>query len=152
VLGKLEPGVAKSVSASAIEQVCKALGQSLPPLLERFYSEIGSGWGPEYGILSPQASLELWRQWTGDKPPEYAAWNWPANQWPILDWGCQMYQCIDLSQPEAPLAQFRGDYFVPDEVDGGPGELTTSESFAALFRPEDVNLAEWITAWLDASQ
>lgn len=87
----------------------KQLGFTLPSLLKRIYTEVGSGgFGPGYG-LAP-----LWTSAGGDVLIEPSLVHttllfrdeyWPSTLLYICDWGCNIYTSIDCSLPSYPLVR-----------------------------------------------
>ena len=102
------------------------LGFPLPSLLKHLYSEVGNGgFGPGYGLfplmneddsqspwadslvathlmyraLTPEQFAEYWNE----QEDEYRLRVWPEKLIMICDWGCNIYSCLDCSQPECPV-------------------------------------------------
>ena len=59
---------------------------------------------------------------------------WPDGLLPIVDWGCAIHSCIDLTPPDGRMRRFFGDAW----YDLGP-ELA--------FIDEGYTFREWMTAW-----
>lgn len=134
------------------------LGRELPRLLVRLYTEIGNGgFGPSYGLLPLSEAGAQWKTWTGAADdPAYHAWCYPPSFLPIVDYGCAMYYCLDLADPDLTVWLFEPGSFVADDgeqYDEDDLEPTTADEFMSAVFERQKPLAQWLEAWLrDAQQ
>jgi hypothetical protein len=119
-------------SAGEVDSVETELGFGLPPLLRTLYTEVArGGFGPGYGII-PVADLPATYR-TCRSYAECKEWQWPSRLLPFCYWGCEVYECIDCSDPGGPVVHFDADL-------GGPGK----DNFDITAR----SLERWVLDWL----
>ena len=106
----------------------------LPPLLRRFYIEIGSGFGPgDDGLLPPPSALL------------------PGRLYPLCDWGGGIQSAFDADSPEAPIIRIDPNMPKNDVLARVPLALHFARAAAvkAACWIEAPSLAQWLTDWLD---
>ena len=96
-----------SVPAEDIASAEAQLGFRLPPLLRRIYESIDGGIGPGYGLYplvdGKDTLVAMYLEFANSKyvpepgEPGYEPGAWPERLLPIVDWGCAMWSCLDLS-------------------------------------------------------
>ncbi len=97
-------------SEGAINETESILGFRLPEFLRACYLKIGNGgFGPGYGIIGVQSghesdfgnlvetlkTLKEGREWDG--------YEWPQGLLPFLNWGCNIYSCVDCLDSRHPV-------------------------------------------------
>lgn len=127
--------------AAAVEEAESIVGYRLPPLLRRWYLEVGNGgFGPGYGILGlrgghrddiHRGALDLYH---GAHDRSSAHWSFlPASLLPICSWGCGIYSFVDCSQQQGQMWGW----------DPNPGPVNKQ----ALFQ-QSYTLAGWLDRWV----
>lgn len=106
----------------------------LPPLLRRFYIEIGSGSGPgDAGLLPPPSALL------------------PGRMYPLCDWGSSIQSALDAVSPDAQIIRLDPNMPKADVPARVPAALhfdRAAEVKAAAWT-ESPSLEQWLTDWLD---
>ena len=106
----------------------------MPPLLRRFYLELGSGFGPgDGGLLSPPSALL------------------PGRLYPLCDWGSGIQSAFDVLSPDAQIIRIDPNMPKSDVPARVPPALhfdRAAEVKAACWI-ESPSLAQWLTDWLD---
>jgi hypothetical protein len=127
-------------SPEAIAEAEQVIGFPLPPLLRRIYMEVANGgFGPKNGGVLGVPGAEPIDDWE-DIVEAYQAFgsdpeiNVPPGFVWLVDWGCAIWSIMDCSDGN-------GRMWGWDPNAGLDG---------ALF-PQNMNLAEWLTAYLDGS-
>jgi hypothetical protein len=122
----------------------KLIGCSLPPAITHIYSAVANGgFGPGYGLVGIGGGRPGFSDWRGQRhcEDEYdvlrqdAGIIWPAHLLPLCDWGCAIYQCVDVSQPDAPIFTAFGEALYDD-----PPHAVMSASWTFV---------GWLRAWAD---
>lgn len=106
----------------------------LPPLLRRFYIEIGSGFGPgDAGLLGPPSALL------------------PGRLYPLCDWGSGIQSALDVVSPDAQIIRIDPNMPKSDVPARVPLALhfDRADAVKAASWTEAPSLAQWLTDWLD---
>ncbi|GAA2674253.1 SMI1/KNR4 family protein [Nonomuraea recticatena] len=130
------------ISETDLRACEQRIGQELPELLRRVYTEVGNGgFGPSYDLLSlpsgghrayeagPDALEEY------EKRPEVSS----VLGFPLVAAGCSMYWYVSLTLPGNPVCLWDGDAWdFPDVQSPKVGIVAICSS-----------LAEWFDRWVD---
>jgi hypothetical protein len=90
-----------------VQEAERELGFSMPTLLKSCYLKIGNGgFGPGYGIIglkgghaSDHGTLaEIHRLFQHDQAADGKEWK--AGLLPFCAWGCNIFSCVDCSEPK----------------------------------------------------
>ena len=106
----------------------------LPPLLRRFYIEIGSGFGPgDAGLLPPPSALL------------------PGRLFPLCDWGSGIQSALDVVSPDARIVRIDPNMPKNDVPARVPASLhfDRADTVKAACWTESPSLAQWLSEWLD---
>ena len=136
----------KPLLKTKIDRVTNIIGQPLPGLLTRIYTEVANGgFGDSYGLLGliggPRNeagfdAITLYKEYR--KPdPDDDHWRWPTELLPIGHLGCAMYHCIDCSTKTGKIVLFE------------PNPHRDGEPWDDAFFPFCKSLNQLLTVWLD---
>lgn len=106
----------------------------LPPLLRRFYIEIGSGFGPgNGGLLAPPSALL------------------PGRLFPLCDWGSGIQSALDVVSADAQIIRIDPNMPKADVPARVPPALhfDRADAVKAACWIESPSLERWLTDWLD---
>jgi hypothetical protein len=106
----------------------------LPPLLRRFYIEIGPGFGPgDQGLLSPPSALL------------------PGRLFPLCDWGSGIQSALDVVSPDARIVRLDPNMPKADVPARVPAALhfDRADAVKTAAWTESPSLTQWLTDWLD---
>ncbi len=106
----------------------------LPPLLRRFYIEIGAGFGPgDGGLLSPPSALL------------------PGRLFPLCDWGSGIQSALDVVSVDAQMIRIDPNMPKADVPARVPPALhfDRADAVKAASWTESPSLAQWLSDWLD---
>lgn len=141
------------VTDEEVVQAETQLGFVLPSFLRRIYLEVGNGgFGPGYGLLplnkipldAPQHTASLVTHYQRMKSfsqkdiDKYFADDeekpalWPERVLTLIDWGCNIYSCLDCNSEDLPI--FRMD---------------SNKNFLIEWAMEAASLQEWLEMWTD---
>jgi hypothetical protein len=93
------------------------------------------GFNPE--TAEPLVVLPEDQEWADEDNAPDIVWDWPTDLLPIFSHGCGAYECVDLTQPGAPMVLHDPDFFAPD----GPMKDTFAELAPSLERRLEAWLA-----------
>ena len=105
----------------------------LPPLLRRFYIEIGPGFGPgDAGLLPPPSALL------------------PGRLYPLCDWGSGIQSALDAVSPDAQIIRIDPNMPKSDVPARVPLALhfDRADAVKAACWTESPSLAQWLSDWL----
>ncbi len=106
----------------------------LPPLLRRFYIEIGSGFGPgDAGLLPPPSALL------------------PGRMYPLCDWGSGIQSAWDPESLDAQIIRIDPNMPKADVPARVPAALhfDRADAVKAAAWTESSSFEQWLTDWLD---
>lgn len=123
----------------------RALGFELPVLLKELYLQVGNGgYGPGYGLIgiaggaqdyTGKSLVDLYKGFAAPDPDD-VHWQWPSRLLPVVNLGCGMYACIDVSSAEGRVV-----WFAPDA-------RYDEESWDDAFLSLASSTADWLRSWL----
>jgi hypothetical protein len=119
-----------SVSLTEVQEIETKLGCTLPGLLRNMYLEIGNGCFDEnFRLLSLQDLFVVHAR--KDRKYLEAFSNDPIGLGYLVihDWGCNVYSCIDCSNPLFPVLRY--------------------DSVGGVFIPEKQSFEDWVAAWIN---
>jgi hypothetical protein len=139
VRARVSAALPPPVTEAAISAAEVKLGFALPCLLRELYRQVGNGhFGPGFGLLSltdigdgERSVVELYSELRSDHA-EGPSWKWPAGLLAVVDWGCNIFSCLDCLTPSAPVLTY--------EYVGGPLENSIV--------PTHYGLESWLQDWL----
>ena len=101
-------------SADAVRLAEARLGFAIPELLKNLYLNVANGgFGPGYGVIGVagghRSSLGTLVETFDEivRGAEYLKLKWNTRLLAFCDWGCNIYSCVDCSEPGNPI--FRSD-------------------------------------------
>lgn len=101
-------------SAEAVDTAETTLGFGIPKLLRSVYLNVANGgFGPGYGIIGVDGGhrsdlgtlVETFNEIK--RGADYLALKWNPQLLPFCGWGCNVFSCVDCSDPGSPI--FRSD-------------------------------------------
>lgn len=104
------------VSIHDLEEAEKRVGFQLPDLLKAFYTTIGNGYSGSWCDIIGLSGGKCFE--FGDvfeayqilkDGQEYEGRTWNRGLLPFCDWGCNIFSCVDCTDPEHPITTFE-DY------------------------------------------
>lgn len=131
---------------SAVLEVERTLGYSLPTLLKRMYCEVANGgYGESYGLIGlvggarDDTNRDVHKLLRDFQKPDKddPKWKWPDGLLPVFHLGCAMYLCIDCRSRKGRVVLFEPN----NHVDG--------RSWKNSFMPFSASLRKMISDWLD---
>jgi hypothetical protein len=138
----------KPLARDKVRATEKVLGQKLPPLMFRIYTEVANGgFGPSYGLLGlsggpkNEAGRDVVRLWKElckpDRDDKY--WKWREELLPVVHLGCGMYHCVDCSSKNSKVVLFE------------PNIHEEGRSWRSSFMPFSPSLNRYLSAWLEGA-
>jgi hypothetical protein len=119
----------------------------LDAVVRQVYGTVANGgFGPGYGLIGLAAGhlsdlkrdvlreYQMFRQADPSEPGR----SWPEQTLPICHWGCAIYSCVDCTTTDGAIARF----------DANP----VAEDCSVAWGPENVDLIQWLQAWLDGTE
>lgn len=132
-------------TADEVRQAEQKLGFSIPPLLRNLYTQVANGgFGPANGLDGvPAASAmgagsDLVTPYLSfsQSDPQEPVWQWPRGLVPLVDRGCNIFDCVSFIAPPYPVVRFD-----PDNAD-------TDRPIAETLLPIANSLQDYLEAWL----
>lgn len=136
------------VTEQAWQEATSFLSFELPSLLCPLYTLISGGqFGPGYGLIPISGSNSLttlylehrsWNQLEG-------SWFWPERLVPIVNWGCNIYSCVNCAKDDFSIIRYNSTLWSSDEA----SEIDErTADWRVCFRFESASLLDWWAQWL----